>query len=147
MSDFQVDGIDIELNGEVRNLLFDFGVIEKVQDKYGVHPIKAIQAMFWAEKQEDGSELSHYRASAVIDLVQILLDAEVSRRKFFDGSTTLRKYTREEIGHIITRKNADAVVGAITQAWLGSVPKPEDDEAGEEDDFEDADSKKKKQTK
>lgn len=144
MSDFQVEGVDIELNGETRNFLFDFGVIEHVQEKYGAHPIMAIQNMFWADKDANGNEFSHYRASTVIDLTYFLLNAEVSRRKFYDGSTDLRKYTRDEVGHIITRKNADAVVGAITQAWTGSVPAPEEDDL-EEDEETDTESKKKKQ--
>lgn len=146
MNNLQPEGVDLEINGEVRNLLFDFGVIEKVQDKYGCHPIKAVQGMFWTEKQEDDTELSHYRATNVIDLLYILLNAEVSRRQFYDGSTALRKYTRDEIGHIVTRQNADAVVGAITQSWIGSVPDAEDEEPDEDDDIE-PELKKKKQMK
>lgn len=141
MSNLQPEPVLLVINGEERHLLFDFGAIEKVQDIYGAHPILAIQAMFWDDKEHG---VSHYRASAVINLLKILLDTEVSREKFYDGVTTLRTYTREEVGHIIDRSNADEVVKAITEAWTGSVPDKEPDDEEDEEDSKNQESATKK---
>ena len=133
MSNLQPDPVALELNGETRHLLFDFGAIEKIQALYGAHPILAINSFFWDDK-ENG--VSYYRAGAVIDVLKILLDTELSREKFFNGSTHLRTYTRDQIGHIIDRSNADTVVAAITQAWTGSMPEPDQEEEPDEEDEE-----------
>ena len=125
MSTFQPEGAKLDFNGEERHLIWDYGVIEKVQEAYGEHPILAIQSIFW--ENEDG--LRHYQAKPVLDLAFFLLNNEVKRQKYFDGKSSLKTYTREELGYLITRDNADSIVTAIVQSWTGSVP-----EADEEDD-------------
>ena len=136
MSTFQPEGITITINGEDRNLMWDYAVIEKVQDKWGVHPIFAIRDMFWADKDEEGNEYSHYKAKTIIDLLHILLNTEVGRRKFFDGMTSLRTYTREEIGYLVTRQNQDEIVSAITKSWVDSTPEAEPEEPDDEEDID-----------
>ena len=128
MSNLIPDPVVLNINGEERRLLFDFWAIEKIQALFGAHPILAINSFFWEDKKQG---VSYYRASAVIDVLKILLDAEVSRAKFFDG-VELRSYTRDQIGHIVDKYNADTVVASITRAWTGSMPASD----GEEDDEE-----------
>ena len=126
MSTFQPEGAKLDFNGEERHLVWDYGVIEKVQEMYGEHPILAIQSIFW--ENEDG--LRHYQAKPVLDIAFILLNNEVKRQKYFDGKSSLKTYTREELGYLVTRENADSIVTAIVQSWTGSVPEA-DEEADE----------------
>lgn len=127
MSDLQPEGSKLTFNGEERSLLWDYGVIEKAQEKYGGHPIMAIEAMFWTN--EDG--LNYYQAGPVLDLAELLLNNEVDREKYFDGKSSLKTYTRKELGHLITRDNANDIVQAIVASWTGSMPMHDDDEDDE----------------
>lgn len=127
MSDLQPEGTKLTFNGEERSLLWDYGVIEKAQEIYGGHPIMAIESMFWTN--EEG--LSYYQAKPVLDLAELLLNNEVSREKYFDGKSSLKTYTRKELGHLITRENANDIVQAIVASWTGSIPSHDDDEEDE----------------
>lgn len=127
MSDLQPEGAKLTFNGEERSLIWDYGVIEKVQKKWGGHPIMAIEAMFWTN--EDG--LSYYQAEPVLDLAELLINNEVDREKYFDGKSSLKTYTRKELGHLITRENANDVVQAIVASWTGSNPERDADEEDE----------------
>ena len=123
---FQNEGVEVEINGEKRHLIWDYGVIEKVQDVYGGHPIMALDSIFWTG--ENG--LNHYQAKPVLDLLTILLNNEIARQKYFEGSSSLKPYKREELGYIVDRANAGEIVKAIVESWTGSLPDAED---GEED--------------
>jgi hypothetical protein len=118
MSDLQPAGAKVTIEGVERTLLWDYGVIEKVQEMYGQHPVFAIEKIFW----EDGKGLRHYQAKPVLDLLEILLNNEIRRQKYFDGSSDLKPYTREQLGMIVDRQNASDIVGAIVASWTGSIP-------------------------
>ena len=132
MSDLQPMGAVLQFNGEERRLFWDFGVIEKVQELYGEHPYFAITKMLWEGKAEDGTLLQHYQAKPLLDLAEILLNNEIAREKYFDGKSSLKKYTREELGMLIDRNNAHLVVAAIIASWRDSIGPAQDDEEEEE---------------
>lgn len=132
MSDLQPEGAVIQFNGEERRLLWDYGVIEKVQEIYGGHPFLALQSMFWTAKLKDGTELNHYQAKPVIDLMHILLNDEVERKKYFDGKCGLKTYTRSQIGFLINRNNAGDIVKALMDSWKMSITEAGDDEEDED---------------
>ena len=127
MSTFQPEGVSIEFNGEERHLIWDFGVIEKIQDKYGGHPIIAIQKIFW--EQDD---LRFYLAKPLLDILEVLLNNEVAREKYFNGSSTLKTYKREELGMLVDRMNANKIAPAIVESWIASNPETDSEE--DEDD-------------
>ena len=141
MSTFQPEGVKIELNGEERHLLWDFGVIEKVQEKYGGHPIVVIKSIFW---EENG--LRCYMAKPLLDIMEILLNNEVARDKYFNGSSSLKTYKRSELGFLINRENANVIVPAIVESWVGSNPDAETDE-DEEDPEEETEEETPKNVK
>lgn len=132
MGDMIPKGAILVFNGEERHLFWDFGVIEKVQELYGEHPYFAIIKMLWEGKTEDGTLLQHYQAKPLLDLAEILLNNEIAREKYFDGKSSLKKYTREELGMLIDRSNAHLVVAAIIASWRDSIGPANDDEEEEE---------------
>lgn len=131
MSDLRPEGAVLHFDGADRRLIWDYGVIEKVQEIYGGHPFLALQSIFWSKTLPDGTEASHYMARPVIDLVYILLNNEVEREKFFHGKSDLKAYTRAQVGFLIDRRNADEVVKALMESWRDSVVADEGDEDGD----------------
>ena len=135
MSDLLPEGAKLVFDGTERHLYWDYGVIEKVQELYGGHPLIAIEKMFWEGQLGDGQEVHYNLAKPVLDLLTILLNNEVEREKFFEGKTNLKTYTREQVGHIIDRGNAGKAIEAIVASWMGSTPSAEDDGNDEDDDL------------
>ena len=139
MSDLQPEGFQVEFDGVQRRLIWDYGVIEKVQEKYGGHPFSVVRSIF-RESNVDGTVIGYYQAGPIIDLMFFLLNNEVARQKYFDGKSDLKLYTREQVGFLINRKNAGDIANAIVASWTGSNPQADpDDEEDEED--EEGDSK------
>ena len=134
MGDMIPKGAVLIFNGEERHLFWDYGVIEKVQELYGEHPFYAIQKMLWSGKADDGTPIQHYQAKPLLDLAEILLNNEILRERYFNhGKCDLKKYTREEIGILIDRTNADMVVAAIIASWRDSIgPSEEEDQEDDE---------------
>jgi len=132
-TDLQPKGALLTFNGEERCLVWDYGVIEKVQELYGGHPFNAILKILWSETGEDGKTIQHYQAKPVLDLMFLLLNNEIARQKYFEGSSSLKKYTREEIGFLINRINADDVVKALIASWKESIGVPDEDDDEEDD--------------
>ena len=134
MSDLQPNGAIVQFDGVERRLIWDYGVIEKVQEIYGGHPYTAIMDIFWEGVDETTKQkIFHYQAKPVIDLMHLLINNEVAREKFFEGSSAKKTYTREQIGMIINRINAKEIVQALVDSWKDSMPQPDDDEENEED--------------
>jgi hypothetical protein len=136
MSELRPEGAVILFDGAERRLIWDYGVIEQVQDIYGGHPFLALQGMFWSKTLSDGKEISHYQARPIIDLMHILLNNEVERDKYFSGTgkSQLKTYTRAQIGFLIDRDNVNDVVKALMDSWTASMPTGDDDgEDGEEE--------------
>lgn len=131
MSDLRPEGAVIRFDGADRRLIWDYGVIEKVQEIYGGHPFLALQGIFWSKQLPDGTEASHYLAKPIIDLVYILLNNEVEREKYFSGKSSLKTYTRAQIGFLIDRRNVNEIVRGLMDSWRDSVLTDEDD--GDED--------------
>lgn len=130
VSDLQPNAPVIIFEGVERRLLWDFGVIEKVQEIYGGHPFYALEAMFF-EEQKDGVTYRFHMAKPVIDLLYLLLNNEVEREKYFDGKSSLKKYTREQVGMLVDRTNVAEYVNAVVKSWTesnGVSPDDDDDE-------------------
>ena len=138
MSDLQPEGVVVEFDGVERRLIWDYGVIEKVQDKYGGHPFTVIRGIFREEELPGGGKIGYYQASPIIDLMFYLLNNEVARQKYFDGKSSLKLYTREQVGFLINRKNAGDIANAIVASWTGSNPQADPEEEDDEDDSKNA---------
>lgn len=121
MSDLNPEGAVIKFDGAERRLLWDYGVIERVQEIYGGHPFLALQSIFWSSKLPDGTEISHYQAKPIIDLMFILLNNEVDRERYFTGKSQLKIYTRAQIGYLINRNNVDVIVKGLMDSWKSSI--------------------------
>ena len=133
MSDLQPRGATIVFDGVERRLFWDFGVIEKIQAEYGGHPFYAIEAMYWQGKK-DGGTYSFHQAKPVLDLLFWLLNNEVDRQKYFDGSSDLKKYSREQIGYLVDMQNVGDYVKGIIHSWQSCYTgtTPDDDEPEEQ---------------
>lgn len=127
-SDLQPEGAKLIFEGVERHLIWDYGVIEKIQEIYGGHPFIALQKIFWSAKLADGTEANHYQAKPIIDLMFILLNNEVERQKYFEGKSDLKTYTRAQVGFLIHRGNVDSIVRALMDSWKDSVNITEEDE-------------------
>lgn len=123
------------LDGAERHLFYDYAAIEKMQDIYNLHPFAIIKMIF----ADDGDGTAYYKAKPLIDIAHILLNNEVEREKWLNGSTALKIIDREKLGHMIDRDNADSVVAAIISAWNNQMPQtdPEDEEEDESQEGED----------
>ena len=128
MPDLQPEGAVVRFDGADRRLLWDYGVIERVQEIYGGHPFLALQGMFWSSKLPGGEEISHYQARPIIDLMFILLNNEVEREKYFIGKSQLKTYTRAQIGYLINRNNVDDIVKGLMDSWKKSIMEADDEE-------------------
>lgn len=132
MSDLRPEGAILHFDGVDRRLIWDYGVIEKVQEIYGGHPFLALQSIFWSKTLSDGTEASHYLARPIIDLTYILLNNEIEREKYFNGKSELKPYTRAQIGFLIDRNNVNDIVKALMDSWRDSVVTDETDQDGED---------------
>lgn len=133
MSDLQPRGATIVFDGVERRLIWDFGVIEKIQEAYGGHPFYAIEAIYWDEER-DKKKISFHQAKPVLDLLYWLLNNEVDRQKYFEGKSDLKKYTRAQIGYLVDMQNVSDYAQGIVESWKDcySGGGPDDDEEPED---------------
>lgn len=117
MSALNPKGVEVELNGEKRHLLFDYNIIAEIQEKYASSVIGVIRNCF---RTGDDVELN---ASFFIGLLHILLEGERDRVAFLGiGDTDLHPYTRRELGYLISKQTAQSYIDAIMEAWGISLP-------------------------
>lgn len=126
-------GVPIEFGGETRHILWDYNVIDVIQEEYHCSIIDTIYAMT-GEKGE-----GYINASITLEVLFRLLDEEIDRTAFITGRPcTLQRYTKKQVGYLLTKANDVAVLNAIIRAWSMSLPDPDEDDAAitEEDDEE-----------
>jgi len=124
-NDFNPLGVPIEIGGEERRFLFTFNLIADLQKDYEAPVYETLNSMIY-----DGA--NEFNAAVVVDVVYRLLEDEIEYRKFIGDTTKLKKYSRRQVGYLITNHNAGDVFNTILQAWTLSMPKP-----AEEDEEED----------
>jgi len=118
MSSLNPKGVEIELNGEKRHLLFDYNIIAEIQEKYDSSVIGVIRNCF-----KVGEEIE-LNASLFIGLLRILLEGERDRAAFFGETKELKAYTVRDLGYLVTRANDKVFTDAIMEAWGLSLPEP-----------------------
>jgi len=119
MSSLNPKGVEVELNGEKRHLLFDYNIIAEIQEKYDSSVIGVIRSCF---RTGEDVELN---AKIFIGLLHILLEGERDRVSFLGtGDADLTPYTVRELGYLISRETGQTYIDAIMEAWGISLPVP-----------------------
>jgi len=118
MSDLKPTGIEVELHGEQRKLLFTLNAIDTVQTEYDSTMIEVLQKMM----QPDQEGLAAFRF-----VLWSLLQDEYEREAFFNPDKKLRKYTLEQAGWLASVETAVDLKFKILEAYQISVPKPDED--------------------
>ena len=129
MSDLNPKGIEIEIGGEKRRLLFTYNVIAEIQDDYETGLFQAVNQIIPPENS--GALPGEYQAGPLTDIVHKLLCDETERERFLNGNTGLRSYTKQQVGWMITLSNSSQIVKALFDSIRESMPKIEKDEAEE----------------
>ena len=116
MSTYNPNGVEVSLNGETRQLLFDYNIIAEIQEKYDSSVLNVLRTT-----QEIGG-IAELNATLLKNLLHILLEGERQRRSYFGDTTKLKSYTPREIGFLVSKANDNDIWNAILNAWLGSLP-------------------------
>lgn len=120
-SDFTPTGVPIVLGGEERRFLFTFNLIADLQHDYESPVYDVLNSMVYEGANE-------FNAAVFIDVVYRLMEDETEYRKFMGDDTKLKKYTRKQVGWLVTNHNAGSVFDAVLKAWTLSMPKPVDED-------------------
>ena len=123
MSDINPKGIEIEIGGEKRHLLFTYNVIAEIQDDYETGMFKAVNQILPGKDFENLP--GEYNGSVLIDILYKLLADEVERERFLSENYTLRSYTKQQVGWMLNLSNASDYVKAIYDSIRESMPKVE----------------------
>lgn len=120
MSDLRPKGVEIEIGGQKRTLLFTINAIDEIQEKCNM-PL--LDAMKYVAQAADG-ETDHDTVQNFRAIITVLLNDENS------GSLT-----EKEVGRMIDIGNYSSVAWTVLNAYGISNPDPdeEDDEEDEED--------------
>lgn len=120
-NDFSPLGVPVIIGGEERRFLFTFNLIAELQQDYESPVFDVLKSMIY-----DG--VNEYNAVVVIDVVHKLLEDEIEYRKFIGDDTKLKRYTRKQVGWLITNRNVNDIFNAVLQAWGYSMPDPKDED-------------------
>lgn len=119
MSDLRPKGVEVEIGGQKRNLLFTVNAIDEIQERCNAPLIDAMQYVAKAaDGKMDHETLDNFRA-IVTELVN---DADGER------------HSEKEIGRILTLENYRPVAWKVLEAYGLSVPDPDEDDEDEEGD-------------
>ena len=119
MSDLRPKGIEVELGGQKRNLLFTINAIDEIQESCN---LELWDAMEYAAKAAVGN-IDHDTIVNFRLIVKILWNDA--------GETEL---TEKEVGQMLTKDNYVGVAKAVMRAFGVSIPDPDDEEDREDDD-------------
>lgn len=122
MSDLRPKGIELELGGQKRNLLFTINVVDGIQTRCN---LPLWDAMEFIAKAAAG-DMDHEMIENFRSILTILLND--------DEESSL---TEEEVGRMLTKDNYIRVARTVLQAFGVSIPETDD----EDDEDEDADPK------
>lgn len=123
MSDLRPMGVETELGGQKRNLLFTINAIDEIQEKCNM-PL--MDTMKYVAKAADG-KMDHETLENFRIMVTALVNSESGEH-----------YSEEDVGRWITIENYRQVAWKVLEAYGISLPDPdEDDDSDEEDEDED----------
>lgn len=118
MSDLRPRGVEVELGGQKRRLLFTINAIDEIQEKCNLPLYDAVK---YAAQAADGM-MDHETIAVMKIIVTVLMNDEN------DGSMT-----EEEAGRLLDLGNYTKVAWAILGAYGISMPEPDEDSEEEED--------------
>lgn len=128
MSDLKPKGIEIEVGGQKRYLLFTINAIDEIQEKCNAPLFDVIKRVADAAGgKTDRETIQNFRT-----LVTVLLN-DGEEGKLEEDRNIL---TENEVGRLLTIKNYSTIAVAVLRAYGVSIPEPnelEDDESDEED--------------
>lgn len=117
MSDLRPKGVEIELGGQKRNLLFTINAIDEIQERCNMPLIDVMQ---YAAKAADG-KMDH----ETLDYFRAVVTALVNDA---DGE----RHSEKEIGRFLTLDNYRPVAWKVLEAYGLSMPDPDEDDEEED---------------
>lgn len=117
MSDLRPTGVPVMLEGVERHLLFTLNAIDRIQDCFDKALYEVIDQL--SDDRKFGQTLKA--------ILAILLEDEVERKTHEQGECSLKQYSPEELGWLITQENAWIMMRSVLAAYGVSLPEPEDD--------------------
>lgn len=118
MSDLRPKGIEMEIGGQKRYLLFTINAIDEIQEKCNAPLLDAMEYVANAASGEtDHDTLQNFRT-----IVTVLLNDEG------DGNLT-----EKEVGRMLTINNLASIAVNVLRAYGVSIPEPDDSDADEEE--------------
>lgn len=118
MSDLNPRGVQVEVCGEQRSLLFTLNAIDAVQSELDMPVLEALDIML-----NDRAKQPKF----VKTMLKILLDSEADRVKLQTGQD-LRRFSEEEIGMLIGMDNVLDIIVVIFKAYGISMPESSEEE-------------------
>lgn len=123
MSDLRPQGVEIELGGQKRNLLFTLNVIDDIQERCNMPLIDAVRKV---GEVIDNNAQDHDAIAAFRTVVTSLLNGS--------GGEPV---TDSEVGRMIHVGNYKLVAWKVLEAYGISIPDPDEDDEDDEDENED----------
>ena len=125
MSDLRPQGVEIELGGQKRNLLFTLNVIDDIQERCNMPLIDTMKSVV---DVIDNNATNHEAITVFKGVVAALLNRDKKEEKL----------EAEEVGELIHLENYKDVAWKVLEAYGVSIPDPdEDDEDEDEEENED----------
>ena len=121
MSDLQPKGAELELGGVKRHLLFTLAAVDEIQSKYDLPVNEVIELM-----QDDRKVIQ-----VAYDLIYILINDEIARNRYFNGSTE-EPVTEQSLKWMMNTADMPKYIAALLIAYGLSIPDPEDDDPNAE---------------
>lgn len=119
MSDLRPKGVEVELGGQKRNLLFTINAIDEIQERCNAPLIDVMQYVAKAaDGKMDHETLDNFRA-----IVAALVNSEKEEY-----------YSEEEVGRFLTLANYKPTAWKMLEAYGISLPDPDEDDEDEEED-------------
>ena len=123
MSDLRQQGVEIELGGQKRNLLFTLNAIDDIQERCNMPLIDAVRKV---GEVIDNNAQDHDAITVFRAVVTSLLNGS-------DGEPV----TDSEVGRMIHVGNYKLVAWKVLEAYGISIPDPDEDDEDDEEENED----------
>jgi hypothetical protein len=121
MRDLRPKGIEINIDGKQRSLLFTINVIDELQERYDLAIYEVIQKLF-SEEEKDKKE--SYKVLKCITTVLINEDVAIHND---ESEEKWEEVTEKYIGRKLTIENMGYVAILILKAYQNSLTTSEED--------------------
>jgi hypothetical protein len=118
-------GIEIDIDGKDRHLLFNVNVIDELQEHFDMYIGDILNALL--DNQDKEKQKAFY--DSIVYILAVLLNEDVRMHNKNNPSDPWEKITDEYLKEeILTNSTSAAIALEILKSFNGSLPKNEDDD-------------------